>query len=269
MADSARLQQIIWNLLKNAIKFTPARGAITVLSGNPNDASLSISVRDTGIGMDPELLARVFTPFEQGAHPFQPRQGGLGLGLAISKAIAEAHDAVLTATSPGDGQGATFNLMMKTVAPAQIEPPDCRLAGRDGKVPPLRILLVDDHADTCTAFANLLTRRGHNVTIAKDLTSALRVVGSESFDLLVSDLGLPDGSGLELMEKFRARAGLPGIAISGYGTHADVEASLAAGFVQHRVQPVTFDQLQTTIEQAITGAVAKGEEQSRKSSSVS
>ncbi|HET9856582.1 MAG TPA: MASE1 domain-containing protein, partial [Chthoniobacterales bacterium] len=158
--DAAKFQQIVWNLLKNAIKFTADNGEITISSSNPEPQLLAVAVHDTGIGIEPEIMNRIFDPFEQGEHAFQRRYGGLGLGLAISKSLAQAHGGTLIARSEGRDRGSTFILTMKSV------PPPPRIVKLTTPVPesrPLRILLVDDHLDTCTALERLLVRRGHLV----------------------------------------------------------------------------------------------------------
>src|SRR5207244_2692176 len=169
-ADAAKFQQIIWNLLKNAIKFTNENGNVTISSSNPSPQILTIAVRDTGVGIEPEIMERIFDPFEQGDRSFQRRFGGLGLGLAISKSLAQAHGGTLVAKSEGRDRGSTFVLTMNTVqAPQQrAKEPEIPMETRT-----LRILLVDDHQDTCTALERLLVRRGHFVATAHNMRSAM------------------------------------------------------------------------------------------------
>jgi signal transduction histidine kinase/CheY-like chemotaxis protein len=246
MADPAKFQQIIWNLFKNAIKFTGESGEITFASANHLPHILSLAVTDTGIGIEPEIMARIFNPFEQGERSFQRRFGGLGLGLTISKSLAQAHGASLIAKSEGLNQGATFLLTMKT---AQLEKTDIAHAP-EPQVPPegLRILLVDDHPDTCAALERLLKLRGHHVTAAHDMRSALERAGDVgSFDLLISDVGLPDGNGMDLLRVLRTRRPIRGIAISGFGMDADIGKSLEAGFSEHLVKPVKLEKLEAAI----------------------
>lgn len=250
-ADPAKFQQIIWNLLKNAIKFTPEKGTIAVTSSNDEPGSISITVSDSGIGIEPEQIKRVFNPFEQGDESFQRRHGGLGLGLAISRAIAHGHGGSLLAKSDGRNRGATFRLTLATVAPIEAAPARGGAEKRDGERRTFRILLVDDHADTCTALKSLLARRGHAIATAHDIGSALQIAESNSFDLLISDIGLPDGTGGELMIKLRANGTSRGIAISGFGMGGDVEKSLAAGFSEHLVKPLNFEELEAAIERAM------------------
>ena len=246
--DAAKFQQIIWNLLKNAIKFTADNGEITISTTNPESQLLAISVHDNGIGIEPEIMNRIFDPFEQGERAFERRYGGLGLGLAISKSLAQAHGGTLVARSDGRGRGSTFILTIKTVAPP------LRMAQLSTPVPesrPLRILLVDDHQDTCVALERLLVRRGHLVAAAHNVRSAMEAAAHNSFDLLISDIALPDGSGTELMSYLHAMARIPGIAISGFGMNGDVQKSLEAGFVEHLVKPVKMENLEAAIDRVM------------------
>ncbi len=245
-ADPAKFKQIIWNLVKNAIAFTPEKGEITIISTNDEPGKLSIAVRDTGIGIESELIGRVFNAFEQGEESLRQRQGGLGLGLAISKAIADAHGSSLMVTSDGRNRGTTCRLTMSTIGPST--PPTAGKA--NAKRSAFRILLVEDHADTSAALRNLLLRRGHSVETARDVRSALEVAGRDSFDLVISDLGLPDGTGAELMTRLRP-FGMRGIAISGFGMSSDVERSMVAGFAEHLVKPLTLEKLDAAISRAM------------------
>ena len=246
--DAAKFQQIVWNLLKNAIKFTADNGEVTISTTNSETQLLEISVHDTGIGIDPDVMRRIFDPFEQGERSFQRRYGGLGLGLAISKSLAQAHGGTLIARSEGPGRGSTFTLRIKTV------PPPPKLAKLSAAIPetrPLRILLVDDHQDTCVALERLLVRRGHLVAAAHNVHSAMEAAARNSFDLLISDIALPDGTGTELMTYLRAMSPLPGIAISGFGMNGDVQKSLDAGFIEHLVKPVKMENLEAAIDRVM------------------
>jgi signal transduction histidine kinase/ActR/RegA family two-component response regulator len=255
-ADAAKFQQIIWNLLKNAIKFTPEDGEIAISSSNPTPQVLTISVRDTGIGMEPEVMERIFDPFEQGDRSFQRRFGGLGLGLAISKSLAQAHGGTLTAQSDGRDHGSTFTLSMQTISPGEklSRPADDAAEVSRRR---LTILLVDDHQDTCAALEKLLVRRGHLVAATHNVRSAMEAAVRNHFDLLISDIALPDGSGTELMMRLRAISAIPGIAISGFGNNGDIEKSLQAGFSEHLIKPVKLAKLEAAIERTIgAGAVS-------------
>jgi signal transduction histidine kinase/ActR/RegA family two-component response regulator len=248
LADAAKFQQIVWNLMKNAIKFTGENGDVMVSSTNPEPQTMVISVEDTGIGIEPEVMNRIFDPFEQGEHAFQRRYGGLGLGLAISKSLAQAHGGSLTARSDGRDRGSTFTLTMKTVAPpARV----VKLNARAPETRPLRILLVDDHLDTCTALERLLVRRGHLVAAAHNVRSAMEAAARSPFDLLISDIALPDGTGTDLMIYLRAISHTPGIAISGFGMNGDIEKSFEAGFAEHLVKPVKMEKLEAAIDRVM------------------
>ena len=248
-ADPARLQQIIWNLVKNACKFTPAGGTITVRT-RIAESALSIAVADTGRGLEAALLERIFEPFEQGAAGVQ-RPGGLGLGLAIARALAEAHGGRLTAASAGPGRGTTFTLELPRPVDARPrnalrrDPPESWNAGR-----PRRLLLVEDDPASSSALSLLLRRRGATVTTASCLAEARAAAESGTFDLVVSDLGLPDGSGLELARWLAARGGPPAIALSGYGMEEDIQQCHDAGFLTHLTKPVELRRLEEVIGRA-------------------
>ncbi len=249
-ADAAKFQQIIWNLLKNAIKFTPDDGEIVIASCNPSPELLTISVRDTGIGMEPEVMQRIFDPFEQGNRSFEHRSGGLGLGLAISKSLTQAHGGTLTAQSDGRDRGSTFILSMQTLSPTEVGTVPQKTTSETAQQG-LKILLVDDHQDTCAALEKLLVRRGHLVAATHNVRSAMETAVRNKFDLLISDIALPDGSGVDLMRQLRAISAIPGIAISGFGNNGDIERSLQAGFSEHLIKPIKLDDLEAAIERAI------------------
>ncbi|MHA3775236.1 ATP-binding response regulator [Verrucomicrobiota bacterium sgz303538] len=246
--DSARLQQVFWNLIHNAIKFTPAGGKVTVRTENPAPHEIRIDVIDNGIGIAPSDLGRIFNRFMQFARGKAPEggTGGLGLGLAISKSLVEAHGGQIWASSLGRGHGTTLSVTLKTTAarPASSTPlaEPSTVSGE-----PLRILLVDDHKDTRDAMQKLLIRKGYYVQVAEDVRSGLALAQSHEFDLLISDIGLPDGTGNDLMKKIREFHSLPGIALSGFGMQHDIERSKQAGFIEHLTKPVNFSQLQAVI----------------------
>src|SRR5881397_2017326 len=251
-AEATKFQQIIWNLLKNAIKFTPNEGEIVISSSNPSPEVLTISVCDTGIGMEPDVMQRIFNPFEQGNRSFERRFGGLGLGLAISKSLAQAQGGTLTAQSDGRDRGSTFILSMQTLSPAEVATVPRKISS-EASQQGLKILLVDDHQDTCAALERLLVRRGYLVAATHNVRSALEAATRNKFDLLISDIALPDGSGMDLMMQLRAISNVPGIAISGFGNNGDIERSLQAGFSEHLIKPIKLENLEAAIERAIAG----------------
>ena len=244
--DPARLLQIFWNLIRNAVKFTAGDGRVSIQSSNEGEKTLRIEVLDTGMGIAPELLPKIFNAFEQGDPEINRTFGGLGLGLAISKALAEMHGGTLRAESDGLGEGARFIFELPV---AVGEAPGASIwhglpAERDCR----EILLVEDHATTAALMARLLRRRGHRVEIAGTVTEAVRVGLQRAFDIVISDLGLPDGTGYEVMEALRRLPGLTGIALSGYGMDADLARSAEAGFHFHLTKPVDAQKLYATIE---------------------
>jgi CheY-like chemotaxis protein len=196
------------------------------------------------------VLQRIFDPFEQGNRSFESRFGGLGLGLAISKSLAQAHGGTLGAQSEGRDRGSTFTLSMQTLSPAEAPGVPSRRASESSHHG-LKILLVDDHQDTCAALEKLLVRRGHLVAAAHNVRSAMEAAVRNKFDLLISDIALPDGSGLDLIMQLRAISKTPGIAISGFGNNGDIEKSLRAGFSEHLIKPIKLEKLEAAIERAI------------------
>jgi CheY-like chemotaxis protein/anti-sigma regulatory factor (Ser/Thr protein kinase) len=246
--DPARLQQIVWDLLKNAAKFTPERGSITLATANDADGSITLTITDTGIGISPNFITRIFQPFEQGSEPFVQRLGGLGLGLTIAKALVDAHGGSISVSSEGCGKGATFVVRLPTIdAPSKTEttaPSPLHIAGR-----PLSILLVEDHVDTATVMGRLLTNLGHYVQIAGTVASALNLAQQHTFDLLLCDIGLPDGNGIDLLGKLQAIRPIPAVALTGYGMEEDIAKCRAAGFRAHLTKPVNFRKLQDVLAQ--------------------
>jgi PAS domain S-box-containing protein len=256
-ADPARFQQVIWNLLRNSVKFTEAGGTISVKTTNELNEDgqqwLRIEVTDTGIGFGPAFIDQIFQPFDQGEHTGTHRFGGVGLGLAIARAIVDLHGGRITARSEGTNKGSTFvvELPGAMMPPSGTHEPAAQPAVPAPNAPaqptPLRLLIVDDHANTLQSLRHLLKRRGHEVVTAGNVTDALSAASRETFDLVISDLGLPDGSGTELMEKLRDTYGLRGIALSGYGLEDDLVRTQKAGFVAHLVKPVQFAELHSII----------------------
>jgi len=251
-ADASRLQQVFWNLIKNAVKFTPTGGQITIETRGEHASNLTVEFRDTGIGIESWPLGRIFDPFFQVGHSLKQRTGGLGLGLAICKAITEAHGGTLTAASAGLGKGATFRLELATVGEPDVKMGTLATgaaipARREG----LRLLLVEDHDDTREVLARLLSRRGYEVEAARNAQEARSLSSGKTFDLLVSDISLPDATGYQLLDELGARHGLRGIAMSGFGSDADLAQSKAAGFLEHLVKPIDAKVLDAAIQRVV------------------
>jgi CheY-like chemotaxis protein len=239
--DAVRLQQVISNLLRNAAKFTPAGGAITVHTFN-EPGLLRVSVTDTGVGIAAEDVGRIFGAFEQAGVGASRQYGGLGLGLAISASIIIAHRGRIWAESDGPGHGATFHIALPVAMKPAGNGNGENIAATGSA--PRRILVVEDHEPTRAALVQLLTSRGHTVQAAESVAAAHELAGAREFDMVVSDIALPDGDGHTLMRELRDRYGLPGIALSGYGMEEDLRRSSEAGFSAHLVKPVTLDDLE-------------------------
>jgi len=249
--DSARVQQVFWNLLKNAVKFTPEGGRVQVRTRD-REGHFCLEVSDTGIGFATDSSERLFQPFEQADREHSHRFGGLGLGLAIARAVVDLHGGTIRAHSEGPSRGATFTVEF----PGAAEPPPGLTREHNGygeKVTlsrSLRILLVEDHEPTLAVLSRLLARSGHTVLAANNIASAMATAASHSFDAVVSDLGLPDGTGQQLMTQLRIdRPKLRGIALSGYGMEEDQMRSREAGFVRHLVKPIEFEQLTRALQE--------------------
>jgi PAS domain S-box-containing protein len=251
-AEAARLQQVFWNLIKNSIKFTPYGGCVGIRCRREGD-SVVVEVNDSGVGIDAPALEHIFDAFAQASPSVSRHFGGLGLGLAISRAMVEMHGGEVSAYSEGLNEGATFTVRLPLttadVGSTATGEASSRFATLDRAERRLRILLVEDHGDTAEMMMSVLQLHGHDVKMAGDVAAALRLVEEAGFDLLISDLGLPDGSGLDLMHALRSRGkALPAIALSGYGQDKDIEQSRAAGFAMHLVKPADVDHLLQAID---------------------
>jgi signal transduction histidine kinase/ActR/RegA family two-component response regulator len=294
--DPTRLTQVFWNLLSNALKFTPAGGAVGVRTYLDSSATcgvaareaagacLAVEVADSGVGIEAEALPHIFDAFDQGRAGTTRRFGGLGLGLAISRAIVEQHGGTLKVASGGQDQGAVFTVRLPlasvaagvdpaagsgaaagavSVAPVRPAAPVASApVGATGERPTvaggaLHILLVEDHLDTAQAMSELLASMGHRVTVTGTIAASLAAAARGDVDLVLSDLGLPDGQGSELMRILAARHHLRGIALSGYGMEDDIARSREAGFALHITKPVSLETLRTAIQQIAGRAPAE------------
>lgn len=250
-ADPVRLQQALWNVIRNAVKFTPQGGKIEIHTTNPSAKKIRVEVTDTGVGFTAEIQSTMFKAFEQGGREITRRFGGLGLGLAISHSIMESHDGSIQGSSPGINQGASFTLELPLKAGAKKPLAPTVVGERKGIGSQLRILLAEDHDDTRSSMTHLLRRAGHLVIPAETASRALELAAEQTFDLVISDLGLPDLSGLELMQRLHSSYGLRGIAVSGYGMEEDIQRSHDAGFMFHLTKPIHMERLRQVIHHLV------------------
>ncbi len=265
-ADPDRLQQVVGNLLSNAIKFTPSGGKVRVGLA-VKEGCIELDVLDTGQGIAPELLPHVFDRFRQGDTPSTRNAGGLGLGLTLVREIVSLHGGTVSACSQGKGYGATFTVRL---------PPAQRWAGANGgnastvakrvcgngsnpSLGGLSILVVDDEADARTLVAETLRLEGADVTVTDSAARAfqhLQAAGAH-FDIVVTDIGMPDEDGYSLVRKLRAlqkgRQTLA-IAVTGYVSKSDVAAAMDAGFDLHIAKPVDFDTFVPMVRRLAAGA---------------
>jgi PAS domain S-box-containing protein len=257
LGDAVRLQQVFWNVLKNAVKFTPEGGSIRLATAVvAESSSLEIRISDSGIGMLEPEIERIFDAFTQGDHAGEGgshRFGGLGLGLAICQMLVHSHSGSIHAVSDGMGKGATFIIRLpseevgseRSALPHPIE--------IQGPADPqtLHLLLVEDHAPTRSALIHLLSRRRYQIQAAGTIKEACELAAQNKYDLLISDIGLPDGNGYQLMEELARLYGMKGIALSGYGMEKDLNRSEEAGFVLHLTKPVQIQSLEQAIQTAM------------------
>jgi CheY-like chemotaxis protein len=251
--DAARLTQVFSNLFGNAAKFSPPGGQVTIRTLQSAD-KMRVEIEDNGIGIAPELLPHIFEPFRQGQAGTTRRFGGLGLGLSVAKGLVEAHGGTISVRSAGHKQGATFIVELPVIAAGSIPenaaaPPSL---SPDAPARSLRVLLVEDHDDTRHVLHRLMTRWSHSVTVASTLAEARKAIAERTFDLLLSDIGLPDGSGYDVIAALREHSDIPAIAMSGYGMEADIARVHAAGFTEHIVKPVTAEALRKMLHRFST-----------------
>jgi PAS domain S-box-containing protein len=253
-ADPARLQQVIWNLVQNAAKFTAGGGRIRVATrpaaagAGAGAGAVAVEVQDTGKGISAEALPSIFDAFEQGDPAVTQEFGGLGLGLSIAKAVIDRHGGTIRASSAGPGRGSCFTVTLPLLPAPQDEPDADGPSPEDPPTRRMRVLLVEDHADTARAMVKLLQRAGYHVEWAECVAAALELAASSPFDVIVSDLGLPDGNGYDLMRTLKDRHGARGIALSGFGMEGDILRGRTAGFLEHLVKPVDIATLDRAIQ---------------------
>jgi CheY-like chemotaxis protein/anti-sigma regulatory factor (Ser/Thr protein kinase) len=246
--DPTRIAQVLGNLLTNAAKFTP-RGGTVAVAVSARGAQAEITVRDTGIGIGPEALSRIFEPFAQDARGLARSPGGLGLGLALSKGLVEVHGGSMSAHSSGPDQGAVFTITLP-LSHRTPATPHASTEVRGSSAPKRRVLLIDDNADAAETLRDILESFGHEVTVALDGTSGIQRARETRPDVVICDLGLPDLNGYDVARALRQDAALRStrlIALSGYGYPEDKQRSLGSGFELHFTRPAPLDELAAAI----------------------
>ena len=270
--DASRLQQVMWNLLTNAIKFTPAGGRIQVTLARSGDAQVRLAVTDSGEGIKPDFLPHVFERFRQADATSTRRHGGLGLGLAIVKQLVEMHGGTIRAESLGEGRGATFTVMLPVASSRPQEARDTPFGSHANPravvtaedraaIAGKRIVVVDDEPDARELVCELLRECGAEVVTAGSAAEALAVLAAHTFDILVSDIGMPIEDGYALMRRVRALQGNPNaaiaaIAVTAYARPDDRSRALAAGFQLHVAKPVEPGMLIAQVAQLARGRAA-------------
>jgi signal transduction histidine kinase/ActR/RegA family two-component response regulator len=246
-ADATRIAQVVGNLLQNAAKFTDPSGIVTVTVGTIDEMA-HVKVRDTGIGMSPEVLRTVFEPFVQAPQSIERSRGGLGLGLALVRGIVELHGGAVHVRSQ-TGEGTEFDVSLPLAQTSVgVEPPT---AATGGEAVPHRILVVEDNEDAAASLCDLLELVGpHDVAVAHDGAEGLEAARRLHPDLILCDLGLPTMDGYEVARQLRTTDEEPGptlVALSGYAAPEDVERSMSAGFDYHLPKPLDLEALQRII----------------------
>ena len=253
LGSPVRLQQIVWNFLSNAVKFTGKDGRVTVQLGNRGQEAFMV-ISDTGVGIDPDFLPQVFIPFSQADGSLTRQQGGLGLGLAIVHKLAELHDGWVRAESEGLGKGARFTFTLPCVMEADVKSGNearsfaCKL--------PEPVLIVEDSQDTLDMLRALFERVGCRVLTASSASEAMEIATSDTPGIIISDIGMPEADGYEMLERLRLIPGLesvPAIAVSGYAMEEDQDRALTAGFNAHMAKPVDLERLLTVIQELSSG----------------
>ena len=256
--DNNRLQQIIWNLLSNAVKFTPRNGNVDIILERV-ESHLQLTVKDTGPGIPPDFLPYVFDRFRQGDSSLTRQHGGLGLGLSIVKQLAGLHGGTVHAESAGDGKGASFTVSLP-LAPVIDARSPLRGAG-PGSLPPhmeqitlpgVKILVIDDEEDARGLIHQVLTRYEAEVLCAASAAEALEILKSQTPDVIVSDIGMPEKDGYQFIREVRnlgaARGGnIPAIALTAFARPEDRMKAMIAGYQTHLPKPVEAHELIATV----------------------
>jgi signal transduction histidine kinase/CheY-like chemotaxis protein len=257
LGDRTRLVQVVSNILNNAAKYTPTGGRIT-LTVAPHEEQVEVSVRDNGVGIEPDVLPYIFELFTQAERTPDRSQGGLGIGLALVKSLVALHGGSVQARSEGSGQGSDFVIRLPRLAGPNIAQADeTRTAAQVDPEAPLRVLVVDDNIDASLMLSTLLELQGHSVCVEHDGRNALRRARLQRPQVLLLDIGLPDMDGYELARRMRempetANAVL--VALTGYGQGQDKKMAQEAGFNHHLVKPASMEQVGEILARARAGS---------------
>jgi two-component system CheB/CheR fusion protein len=256
--DRLRLQQIAWNVLNNAVKFTPAGGGIKI-SLHREEKNAVLVVEDTGQGIDASFLPHVFEMFRQADGSNSRRYGGMGIGLALVQQLVVLHGGTVAAESGGLNKGSRFTVRLPLTNEAQSE----HLASLSATAPLKTItlnkadfLIVDDSEDTIAMLDEFLKLSGAKVTSANNGADALRLASEKEFDIILSDISMPEMDGFEFLQRLRqidGRQHVPVVAITGFGRHDDVERARSAGFYSHLTKPLDIEALAAVLEQLTNG----------------
>lgn len=249
--DRLRLQQIAWNILNNAVKFTPAGGNIEI-SLDSEKSNAVLVVKDTGQGIDSTFLPCVFEMFRQADGSNRRRHGGLGIGLALVRQLVELHGGTISAESDGSNQGSSFIVRLPLLRETASSVVASASAVELNLLSRTNFLVVDDSQDTLAMLEELLRLSGANVTTASSGADALRIARENEFDVILSDISMPEMDGFEFLEKLRqidGRQHIPVIAITGFGRTGDIEHARAAGFYSHLTKPLNLQTLADVLQQ--------------------
>jgi signal transduction histidine kinase/ActR/RegA family two-component response regulator len=269
LGDPGRLQQVMWNLLSNAVKFTPTGGMVQVILGRDGQEAV-IRVIDSGIGIAPEFLPYVFDRFRQQDASITRKHGGLGLGLSIARQLVELHGGTIAVSSPGPHAGTTFTVRLPLAEPEvaskapQPAPAVARQAAGQGDLAGVKVLLVDDADDTLDVLQQILRHSGATIMAASSAGTALALLEREQPDVIVSDIGMPDIDGFELMRRIRRRSAgaggaIPAIALTAFTRQDDRHKAMQAGFNDYLAKPVEPGSLVAHIAQAVSRGPAETE----------
>jgi NO-binding membrane sensor protein with MHYT domain/CheY-like chemotaxis protein len=262
LGDPGRLQQVMWNLLSNAVKFTPTGGTVQVMLGRDGQ-DVVIRVADSGIGISPDFLPHVFDRFRQQDASITRKHGGLGLGLSIARQLVELHGGTIGVSSPGVHAGTTFTLRLPLAEPDEASRPSAPAASesapqavREGDLAGIKVLLVDDAEDTLDVLQQILQHSGATIMAANSAGTALALLEREQPDVIVSDIGMPEIDGFELMRRIRRRSAgaggaVPAIALTAFTRQDDRNKAMLAGFTDYLAKPVEPGALVAHIAQAV------------------